>query len=115
MHGGESGEEGTEDLTREGEGQDDSGTAAVESSCQTLKDLSLREVEGEGEEEVQGEQEDLRSPQGRLSQSASLMYTNHVLFHMNVSKSTSHHRHRQRDWNTHQTSGFITLYFSISK
>ncbi|XP_060787443.1 eukaryotic translation initiation factor 2D isoform X2 [Neoarius graeffei] len=62
LHGEESEEEGIEDLTQEGEGQNDSGTAAVESSCQTLQDLSIRE----GEEEVQGEQEDLRSPQEQM-------------------------------------------------
>lgn len=69
LHGEESEEEGIEDLTQEGKGQNDSGTAAVESSCRTLQDLSVRE----GEEEVQGEQEDSRSPQGKLSQRASVM------------------------------------------
>ncbi|MCJ8735265.1 hypothetical protein PDJAM_G00244950 [Pangasius djambal] len=75
MDGGESGEEGTEDLAQESEGQKDSGTAAVESSRQNLQDLSLGEGEKEEEtEEVQGEQEDSRSPQGKLSQSAAVTY-----------------------------------------
>ncbi|KAK3540250.1 hypothetical protein QTP70_028443 [Hemibagrus guttatus] len=65
----ESGEEETEDLAQESEGQNNCGTAAVLSSLQNLQDLSLREGEKEEEtEEVQGEQEDSRSPQGKFSQ-----------------------------------------------
>lgn len=67
MDGGESGEEGTEDLAQEPGGQNDAGTSAVESSCPNLQDLSLQK--GEIEEETEGdqhEQEDLRSPQGKL-------------------------------------------------
>lgn len=72
LDGEESGEEGAEDLAQESEGQNDSGTATVESSCPNLQDLSLREGEKEEEtEEVQQEQEDSRSPQGKFSQSAS--------------------------------------------
>lgn len=72
MDGGESGEEGAEHLAEESQVQNDSGTAAVESSCRDLQ--GLREGENEEETEgVQGEEEDLRSPQGKLSQSVSVM------------------------------------------
>lgn len=75
MDGGESGEEGAEDLAEESQVQNDPGTAAVESSCQDLQGLSLREGEKEEETEgVQEEEEDSRSPQGKLSQSVSVMY-----------------------------------------
>ncbi|XP_066500355.1 eukaryotic translation initiation factor 2D isoform X2 [Hoplias malabaricus] len=66
-------EGGQEDVVRnegaESEGQESSETAAVESSCQSLQDLALGEKENEEEteefkeEEVQGEEEDSRSPQ----------------------------------------------------
>ncbi|XP_060737840.1 eukaryotic translation initiation factor 2D [Tachysurus vachellii] len=63
----ESGEEGTEDLAQEREGQNDCGTAAVESSCQNIQNLSLREEEKEEDtEDVQGEEEDSRSPQEQM-------------------------------------------------
>lgn len=66
MDGGDSGEEGTEALALKTVGQNDSGTAAVESSCRNLQDLSLREGEKEETEEVQEEQEDSRSPQEQM-------------------------------------------------
>ncbi|XP_026780886.3 eukaryotic translation initiation factor 2D [Pangasianodon hypophthalmus] len=67
MDGEESGEEGMEDLAQESAVQKNSGTAAVESSCQNLQDLSLGEGEKDEEtEEVQGEQEDSRSPQEQM-------------------------------------------------
>ncbi|GAA6082406.1 eukaryotic translation initiation factor 2D, partial [Tachysurus ichikawai] len=67
MDRGESGEEGTEDLAQENEGQNDCGTAAVESSRQNIQDLSLREEEKEEDtEDVQGEEEDSRSPQEQM-------------------------------------------------
>ncbi|KAG7332161.1 hypothetical protein KOW79_003995 [Hemibagrus wyckioides] len=63
----ESGEEGTEISVQESEGQKNCGTTAVESSLQNLQDLSLREGEKEEDtEEVQGEQEDSRSPQEQM-------------------------------------------------
>ncbi|TSL97322.1 Eukaryotic translation initiation factor 2D [Bagarius yarrelli] len=69
MDGEKSDEEGTEDLSQQTEEQNDCGTAAVESFCQKVQDLRLREGQTEGEtEEVQEEQEDLRSPQGRFLQ-----------------------------------------------
>ncbi|KAF4070573.1 hypothetical protein AMELA_G00286890 [Ameiurus melas] len=62
----DSGEEETEALALKTGGQNDSGTAAVESSCRNLEDLCLREGEKEETEEVQGEQEDSRSPQQQM-------------------------------------------------
>ncbi|XP_027022536.2 eukaryotic translation initiation factor 2D [Tachysurus fulvidraco] len=64
MDRGESDEEGTEDLAQESEGQNDCGTAAVESSCQNIQDLCLREEEDT--EDVQSEEEDSRSPQEQM-------------------------------------------------
>lgn len=68
-------EEGEEEDSIKNEGEEsevqtDSKTAAVESSCQSLQDLSLGEQEKEEEaeeakEEVQAEEEDSRSRQGK--------------------------------------------------
>ncbi|KAF5907291.1 eukaryotic translation initiation factor 2D, partial [Clarias magur] len=67
VDGGESGEEGSEDFSQEGEGHNDSETAAVESTCQNVQELSLQDGEKEQEtREVQGEEEDLRSPQEQM-------------------------------------------------
>ncbi|KAF7695022.1 eukaryotic translation initiation factor 2D [Silurus meridionalis] len=64
----ESGEEETEEMARESEGQNDvSGMTAVESSCQNFQDLSIQDGRKEEKtEEVHGEQEDTRSLQEQM-------------------------------------------------
>lgn len=72
MDGGESGDEGTEDFSQEGEGQNDSETAAVEATCQNVQELSLQDGEKEEEtKEMQGDEQDSRSPQGESASQSS--------------------------------------------
>ncbi|KAM9476111.1 eukaryotic translation initiation factor 2D [Clarias gariepinus] len=67
VDGGESGDEGTEDFSQEGEGQNDSETAAVEATFQNVQELSLQDGEKEEEtKEMQGDEQDSRSPQEQM-------------------------------------------------